>query len=219
MQAAAVSLPLRNSTWRLAMLGVTRRFVHGAELARGGISSRTLILVLEGAAVMSVLSPDGGEAVVAVLGPGQACGGPAEPQFDDVVVLRALGPVRASLVPGDGLLAVANDDARLALALARIAAVRAAVVAETAVCLRTREAPERVSWWLGRIASEHGIATADGRRIELPITQSHLASMAACARETVNRAVASLVAAGELRIEHGQYVVRDTGWRPRAASG
>lgn len=218
MQAAAVSLPLRSSAWRLATLGVTRRFVPGADLAPGGVSARTLILVLEGAVAMSVLSPDGREPIVVVLGPGNALGGPVGTEADETLVIRALGPVLASLVPGDELLASASQDPGLALALARLASAQAAAVVEAAVCLRVLGAPARVVWWLDRLASEHGVPTAGGQRIKIPIRQSDLASMAGCARETVNRAVASLVAAGDLRVERGWYVVRDAGWRLRASN-
>jgi CRP-like cAMP-binding protein len=47
-----------------------------------------------------------------------------------------------------------------------------------------------------------------GRRLDLPLTQERLAGLTGATRESVNRALAELTAAGRVERTRGRYVVR-----------
>ena len=67
----------------------------------------------------------------------------------------------------------------------------------------------RVARRLDDLADRFGRPVEDGRLILLPLTQDEIAAIAGTSRESANRALRSLVAAGTIRIAaRGRYVIR-----------
>ncbi|MDP9119469.1 MAG: Crp/Fnr family transcriptional regulator, partial [Actinomycetota bacterium] len=127
-----------------------------------------------------------------LLGPGDLVGGPltwtADASVRALVTsgLFAAGPVALR----DGLARRARRAAWLACSLAwdRIA--------------------DRVAIRLEDLAVRFGRPVPGGRCLELPITQEHLAGLTGATRESVNRALAELAAAGRVERARGRYVIR-----------
>ena len=167
--------------------------VHpGREVVRQGEPFPDAWVVRSGALLSEVVDAEGHRLILDVLGPGDLVGGPETATADDSV--RALVPsglfAAGSIAVRDGLVRRARRAAWLACAIAwdRLA--------------------DRLLVRMDDLALRFGRAVPGGRRLELPLTQEHLAALTGSTRESVNRALSELVAAGRVARSNGRYVVR-----------
>jgi CRP/FNR family transcriptional regulator, cyclic AMP receptor protein len=167
--------------------------VHaGREIVLQGEAFPDAWVVRSGALLAEIVDEDGHRLVLDVLGPGDLVGGPETSTADGSVRalvtsgLIAAGPIAVR----DGLLRRARRATWLACAIAwdRIG--------------------DRVLARLEDLAARFGRPVPGGRRIDLPLTQEHLAALTGSTRESVNRALADLAAAGRIGRSDGRYVVR-----------
>ena len=163
----------------------------GREIIRQGEAYPDAWVVRRGALLMEMVDVDGHRLALDVLGAGDLVGGPTT-WFADACVralttsgLFAAGPVALR----DGLARRARRASWLACSLAwdRIA--------------------DRLAARLDDLAARFGRAVPGGRRVELPLTQEHLAGLTGATRESVNRALAELTAAGRVERTRDGYVV------------
>lgn len=177
--------------------------VHpGREVIHQGEPYPDAWVVRSGALLMEVVDVEGHRLALDVLGPGDLVGGPTSWVSDASVRalltsgLFAAGPIALR----DGLARRARRTAWLACSVAwdRIA--------------------DRLATRLDDLAVRFGRPVPGGRCVELPLTQDHLAGLTGAARESVNRALAELAAAGRVERADGRYVVRPgplgTGFAP-----
>ena len=166
---------------------------QGATLARQGEPGDGLWLVEAGALRTSMVTNDGRELTLDVLGPGDAAGEPfGVVSGADVRTLR-----QTRLRPLDPRAA-----ADLLAARAHRAAALAAELAWVGV-------QERVAWRLDDLAERFGRPVEGGTLLVLPLTQDELAALAGTSRESVSRALRALVSEGRIRVPaKGRYVVR-----------
>jgi len=80
-------------------------------------------------------------------------------------------------------------------------------VGQTLLGVAHEEIRARVAQALLRLAVAHSETTGTGLRIPVKLSQSTLASIVGATRENVNRALASLLAAGDLSHQDGCYIV------------
>lgn len=155
---------------------------------------------------METVDPEGRRFVLDVLGPGDLVGD--LPGSTVEVTVRAV--VTSLLLPA-GPMSVRNGMARRARRAARIAC-----------SLAWDPVAERVADRLRDLAERFGRPVPGGRLVRLPLTQEDLAGLTGTTRESVNRALAELVARGSIARIDGSYVVRTAAspmaTRPTAAS-
>lgn len=164
----------------------------GARPARQGEPSTGVFVVKMGVLLSSCVTDDG-RRLGELLGPGDAVGGPEA--MPSPVTVRALRPCR---------LRRALPRERAALLAARTA--RAFALAHEVAWLGVAERVERrlreTALRFGGPVPEGGLA------LGVRLTQEDLAEIAGCTRESVNRAIRSMVAAGRLYISgRGRYVL------------
>jgi CRP/FNR family cyclic AMP-dependent transcriptional regulator len=141
---------------------------------------------------MELVDADGHRLALDLLGPGDLVGGPSTWTADASV--RAL--VTSGLFPA-GPIALRDGLARRA----RRAAWLACSVAWDRIA-------DRLASRLDDLAVRFGRPVPGGRCLELPLTQEHLAGLTGATRESVNRALAELAAAGRVERSRGRYVIR-----------
>jgi CRP-like cAMP-binding protein len=181
------------------------RFRSGQRIAAQGDVSTCLFVVRRGVVRLSSVSPEGREAILALVGPGQAFG-------------------EQALVPGDP-----GSPAATAATDCAVAAVRAGALVDpaelstvvTAIASRLADAtadlervlhfgPQiRLAGILARLAERHGAASGSRLTISIPLTQRDLASMVGTSRETVNRSLSTLCAMGWVHRRGRMLVVDD----------
>jgi CRP-like cAMP-binding protein len=165
----------------------------GKTLVRQGEAGTGAWRVENGILRVSLVTPDGRELVLDLLGPGEVTGDPAGSPA--MCTVQALRPAR---------LRAAEDD-ELTAALARLAG-RAAVFACEVAWL---DVATRVERRLQDLAARFGRPVPGGTLIPIALRQDELASLAATSRESANRAIRRLTERGRIGLERrGRYVVR-----------
>ena len=173
------------------VLPLTMVIRAGSEPARQGEPCAGMLVVETGVMLSSSVTDDG-RRLGELLGPGDVVGGPdgvASP-----VTVRALRVCRLRPAP---------PHERPALLAVRTA--RAFALAHELAWIGVAERVERR---LREIAERFGYPVAGGLGLGVRLTQEDLAEIAGCTRESVNRAIRSMVTAGRLRITgRGRYML------------
>lgn len=180
----------------------------GEVLLHEGERSSILWLLRSGAATLASTAPSGKRATLAVLGPGAVLGehGLVGPLIDARQRGPAMLPEICALIastvqaiPLSGLRAAMASDPYVAWWLAAAVSWRANQVERALARVLVLRVPQRVLGALQDLALEFGQSSPGALRIELPLTQDLLASMAGATRESVNRAIAELEERGLVR--------------------
>ena len=164
----------------------------GREVIHQGEPYPDAWVVRRGGLLMEVVDLEGHRLALDLLGPGDLVGGPTS--------WTAEASVRALLTSGlfaAGPIALRDGLARRA----RRASWLACSVAWDRIA-------DRLAARLDDLAARFGRPVPGGRCLELPLTQEHLAQLTGATRESVNRALGELAAAGRVDRARGRYVVR-----------
>lgn len=187
----------------------TRRFRRGEVIFHLGDPGDALFVVTAGAVKISLPSETGDEAILATLRPGDFFGELA--LLDGAprsATAAALEPTETLVLPRD----------RFRDLIATEPAIRDALLAALAKELRrlTLHVEElhfldiagRLAARLARLSEEQGSTQADGSiRLDAPITQSDLAAMVGCTRQSVNKLLGLFVDDGLVRLERDAIVI------------
>jgi CRP-like cAMP-binding protein len=167
--------------------------VHpGREIIRQGDPYPDAWVVRRGALLMETIDVEGHRLVLDVLGPGDLVGGPTGWTAD--------ASIRALVT--SGLFAAGSVALRDGLARrARRASWLASSIAWDRIA-------DRLLARLDDLAERFGRTVPGGRRLELPLTQEHLAGLTGATRESVNRALGELAGTGRIERTGGRYIVR-----------
>jgi CRP/FNR family transcriptional regulator, cyclic AMP receptor protein len=166
----------------------------GREVIRQGEPYPDAWVVRAGALLMEVVDHDGHRLALDVLGPGDLIGGPPDVTAD--------ASVRALVT--SGLFEAGAASIREGLSR------RARRVTWLASSLAWDRLADRLLARLDDLAGRFGQPVPGGTRVALPLTQEHLAALTGATRESVNRALAEVAAAGRVERRAGRYVVRMT---------
>jgi CRP-like cAMP-binding protein len=196
-----------------------RRFRRGEVIFHLGDPGDALFVVVSGAVKITLPSEAGDEAILATLRPGDF--------FGELALLdgaprsasaAALEPTETLVLPRD----------RFRDLVATEPAIRDALLAALARELRrlTLHVEElhfldiagRLAARLARLADEQGSRQADGTiRLDAPITQSDLAAMVGCTRQSVNKLLGLFVADGLIQVERDAILISDVDRLRRAS--
>lgn len=186
----------------LASRGRLRSYPAGAVIFREGDPGDALYVIVEGSVRIAVLSAAGGEASVALLGPGEFVG--------DLALLDGL-PRSASAIAHSPTktLMVRRDDFRRWLA----ERPRASFALLEALSLRVRRTDEALAdlafLGLPQRLAKRLIDLTTGGAPRLRITQTELASMLGVSRESVNKQLNEFARDGWVAIGRGSVTVLD----------
>ncbi len=196
-----------------------RRFRRGEVVFHLGDPGDALFVVSSGAIKITLPSEGGEEAILATLRPGDFFGELAlldgAPRSATAV---ALEPTETLVLPRE----------RFRELVATQPAIRDALLAALARELRrlTVHVEElhfldiagRLAARLARLAAEQGRRSEDGTiRLDAPLTQSDLASMVGCTRQSVNKLLGLFVGDGLIALEREAIVVLDLDGLARAS--
>ena len=171
----------------------------GAIVARQGDPCPPMRVVTRGAFMVEVLRHDGRRLVLDVLGPGDGVGGPADPIVGTArtsqATIRAIGPGRVrDSMPWEQVPLLAR---------------RAERAARFAADLAWFDVPTRLIARLNVLAERFGAPAPGGLAIGIRLGHDDLAALCASSRESVTRAMRSLVAEGRVEVpRRGRIVVR-----------
>jgi CRP/FNR family cyclic AMP-dependent transcriptional regulator len=191
---------------RLINQGRTTTYSSGAVVFRKGDSAEDMMIVLHGRIKLSSTSVHGKEVLFDLIGPGRC--------FGEVALLEGKArKLDAMAVRPSAVFALRRRDVLACLEAYPEVAIRVIRV----LCARLSRAMEmfedrtqlglspRSARALLRLAREYG----DGRRIDLKISQSEIASLVGATREKVNRQLCAWYRSGVLAFDEGHLTILD----------
>ncbi|MEI8334605.1 MAG: Crp/Fnr family transcriptional regulator, partial [Chloroflexota bacterium] len=201
----------------VARLLRTRRFRRNEVIFHAGDPGDSLFVVGTGSVKIVLASPDGDEAIIATLRPGDF--------FGELSVLDgaersatavALAPTVLDSLARAPFLQLVDTQPGVRLALLAGLAAELRRITRHAEELHFLDLPGRLAMRLVDLAREAG-GSGPGAELAWHYTQSDLASMIGGSRQSVNRVLGDLAAEGLLRIERDTIVIPDVDALARVA--
>jgi CRP-like cAMP-binding protein len=194
----------------LAAVTKARDLVRGEHLCYAGDPADEIFVVLSGEVKGYAVDADGDEVIHSLHGPGMTFGEPGYFAAEHVRIV--------SVVAAEPATVLRLDRRDLAPFIEQHTGVKDRVLERLAsnsrwqtmviASLATRPLTERIVLRLLELV-DSSPETGTGRAVTPKISQSTLAAMIGVTRENVNRALAVLVADGDIRQESGRYVLVD----------
>ena len=207
----------------LARAATIRRAVRGEHIFHVGDPADEIVVVASGELKDAVYTEDGDEVVHSLFGRGMVFGeaGFFAPERNRVMAMIALEPCTLLVLRRVELAPFLQRHPQVMLraleGLSSVARSQTAVIA----ALARRPLPERLLLCLLDLV-ETNAQTADDASVTPRVSQATLAAMVGASRENVNRALATLTAAGTVRVDDRRYVISEpararrdvvAGWR------
>jgi CRP-like cAMP-binding protein len=188
-----------------------RRFRRGETIFHLGDPGDALFIVASGIVKITLPSETGDEAILATLRPGDFFGELAlldgAPRSATAV---ALEPTETLVLPRDRFRELISAEPAIRDALLAALARELRRLTIHVEELHFLDIAGRLAAVLARLAGEQGIRVAGGAiRLAAPLTQSDLASMVGCTRQSVNRLLGLFVDDGLIRLERDAILVTD----------
>jgi CRP/FNR family cyclic AMP-dependent transcriptional regulator len=187
---------------------VRRSYPKGETIFRMGDPGTHLYLIEAGRVKITTTSPDGREALVAIIGRGEI--------FGELALFDAgLRTADARTMEQTVLHALSHDIFRryvqahpkVAWEMFRILAGRLRAADEAIQDVVFFDVPGRVARRLLDLAKRHGSVNGEALRIDVPITQEEIAQMVGASRESVNKALAGFIERGWVSLEDRTYSI------------
>lgn len=184
----------------LMALGVRRQWRRGQVVVHQGVTSGSLVVVLQGRMAAHLASPDGRDTLLRWLEEGELVGLPDVLAGLPVpVTIQALGPAQTLHVERHAFIQVLRAHPDGAIGVAELLSRRLGALFRFLEMSSTRPLSDRVAYALQRLARSHGVLEADGGR-RLSITQAELAMAAGASRQRVHLELQRLQATGRVRL-------------------
>lgn len=196
----------------------TRRFRRGEVVFHVGDPGDALFVIASGAVKITLPSENGEEAILATLQPGEV--------FGELAVLDG-APRSATAVALEPTETFVLQRDRFRQLLATEPTIRDAVLANMAAEVRRLtthvedlhflDVTGRLAKCLLRLAEEGRPDGSGGIRLRSALSQSELAAMVGCTRQSANRVIGQFADDGLIRVERDSMVVTDLPGLERAA--
>jgi CRP-like cAMP-binding protein len=188
---------------------VLRRFTRGDLIMRRGDPALGMSVILQGCVRVGVISAEGQEILLAVLGPGDVVGEMAlldggERSTDVTAVEDGV----MLLIQRNEFLTLMERNARLCLGLMHVLCVRLRSANRSVEELATLRLSTRLGRLLLRLAESFGKRTDRGLRIDLRLSQKDLANLAGASRGKINHCLRLWEQHGVLVRERGRLLIR-----------
>ncbi|MEW5770557.1 MAG: Crp/Fnr family transcriptional regulator [Pseudomonadota bacterium] len=170
-----------------------------------------LLVLLEGRVKVSLSSPEGKEAILSILEPGQLIG---EMSLLDggqrSATVTTMDACRFLVIWRKDFMSFLEGHPRVALALLQALSLRLRATNDMVGNLSFLNLPARLARILLNLGQQYGKHAGDRIVIGLKLSQEELGNLVGVSRESVNRQVRLWVETGVLDYEHGTLVLKDT---------
>src|SRR5688572_12470606 len=182
--------------------GVVREFRDRTMLLSEGDESDSLYIILQGRVRAFVSDPQGREAVLSVLGPGEYFGEIALDEGPRSASIMTLEPCRMLVVPRAEFAQFVKGSPTFAMHFINHLIGRIRALTDNVRSLALMDAYGRVA----RLLLESSV-TEDGRQYVPKLTQVEIASRVGCSREMVSRIFKDLVQGGYIAMAPDRIVI------------
>jgi CRP/FNR family cyclic AMP-dependent transcriptional regulator len=181
---------IKTSRDRLLESGTTRQYVAGQILIREGEMSRFVIVLLDGVVKATGLTLEGKEALLAIRVGGDIVGEfAALDEGPRSTTVTTCGTVIGRVIRQADFLAALRQDSQLTEAVNRAVVGKVRAANARRVEFAGYDAPTRLARVLRELAVRYGDRSGDRVVIAWPLTQPELASLAAVAEPTAQKAL------------------------------
>jgi CRP/FNR family transcriptional regulator, cyclic AMP receptor protein len=202
----------------VARLLRTRRFRRNEVIFHAGDPGDALFVIESGSVKIVLASLDGEEAIIATLGPGAFFGELAILDGEErSATAVALEPTELGSLARTPFLELVAGEAGVRVALLAGLAGELRRLTRHVEELHFLALPGRLAMRLVELAQQSD-APGPGAELSRHYTQSDLASMIGCSRQSVNRLLSDLSAEGLIRVEHDTICIPDIEALARVAS-
>lgn len=200
----------REALEEIAGRAVQRKYRKGTVLFVQGETGERCFVIVSGTVKISAYNPDGREATLAVLGPGDVCGelalfGQPERSAD----ATAIEDAELLSIDAKSLNEAVAKHPEIGLGLLHVLAQRLRQSNEAFQDVAFFDVPGRVARRLADLADSYGVEAAEGTLIDIALSQESLAQMVGATRESVNKALALLKRRGLVARSGKRYIVSD----------
>ena len=193
-----------------AVLGqaVVRRVDRGEVLLAHGQPSAGVFIIVAGRVRIGLISADGREVTLGMLGPGDVLGEMSVLDGGDVSAdATALDDGVLLSIERTRFLRLLRENGDLCLRLMAVLSQRLRRSNSVLEDLALLDLPGRLARLLARLAQDYGARTPRGLRIQVKLSQKDLGTMVGGSREKVNKQLRAWEEAGVLAKEGGHLVV------------
>lgn len=167
-----------------------------------------MLVILDGRAKVSLISIDGKEAILSLLGNGEAVGEMSLLDGDRRSAnVTALQACRCLVISRLDFLPFLERHPRVALKMLEALSRKIRATNELVGSLSFKNLPGRLARILINLSERYGQANAQGMRINFRLSQEDLGNLAGVSRESVNRQLHAWEDEGILQLEHGAVTI------------
>ncbi|MCP4360971.1 MAG: Crp/Fnr family transcriptional regulator [Chloroflexi bacterium] len=192
----------------LSRLLVMRRFSPGQIIFHHGDPGGLLYIISKGKVKITHSTPDGQEAMLAIVGVGDFFGELA--LLDDSprsATAEALEPTETLTLHRDDFMRYLQDNPDFAMHVLQTMARRIRRLNNQVSDIFFLDLPARLARQLLELAEEHGRQTPDGVQIQLSLTQTDLAEMTGATRVSINKALGRFRRAGWVKVSSRKFTI------------
>jgi CRP-like cAMP-binding protein len=176
---------------------------------REGEPGDHLLIVLNGRVKVSLTSPEGKEAILSFMGPGETLGEVALLDGDArSATVTAMENCSCLVIWRRDFLPLLGKYPNLALKLLEAMARRLRSTSDLVGSLSFLHLPARLARILINLGQHYGRVTPEGIQINLKLSQEELGNLAGVSRESVNRQLRAWEEEGVLGLGHGTLVLK-----------
>ncbi len=195
---------------RLEKRARVRRFARGGTVYLPSDCGDAVFLLAEGRVKLSSLTPDGKQAILAFIEPGEIFGELSLlAQAEREEHAEAMVASTVVLLPVDAFTELMNESPQLALGITKLVGLRRQRIERRLKSLLFRSNRDRLVQLLLDLAGQYGKSTDDGIHLGIPLSHQDLASVIGATRETVTNLLGELQLERLIKIARQRILVRD----------
>ncbi len=197
---------------RLEQRARVRRFPKGSPVYLPSDSGNAVYLLAEGRVKLCSITPEGKQAILAFIEPGEL--------FGELAILEesereehaeAMMASTLVLLPGDAIEQLMSESPGLALGVTKLIGLRRKRIERRLKSLLFRSNRDRLIHLLLDLSSQYGRTDKDGILLTIPLSHQDLASIIGSTRETVTTLLGELQLERLLKVARQRLVIRDVG--------
>jgi CRP/FNR family cyclic AMP-dependent transcriptional regulator len=195
---------------RLEQRARVRRFPKNTPVYLPSDAATGVFLLAEGRVKLCSSTPDGKQAILAFIEPGELFGELAlldESEREEHAETMAASTL--VLLPGDALQQLMNESPQLALGVTKLIGLRRRRIERRLKSLLFRSNRDRLIHLLLDLAAQYGQEAEDGILLSIPLSHQDLASIIGATRETVTTLLGELQLERFIKVARQRLVVRD----------